>query len=71
MKYLKYDFEDDENYPDTFSSEQEVIEDANRYYHEHFIMDEDYNENFEIVSFKQSIDFWEANGYFIYKKLDC
>lgn len=71
MEYLKYDYEDDEYYPDTFNSEKDVIDDANRFYHEHFTMDDDYNEDFEVKSFHKAVDFWEANGYFIYKRIKC
>lgn len=41
----------------------EVIEEAEEYYHEHFECDDDYDENFEINSAEELDEFWEANGY--------
>lgn len=41
----------------------EVIEEAEEYYHEHFECEDDYDENFEINSAEELDEFWEANGY--------
>lgn len=42
---------------------EEVIEEAEEYYHEHFECDDDYDEDFEINSAEELDEFWEANGY--------
>jgi hypothetical protein len=41
----------------------EVIEEAEEYYHEHFECDDDYDEDFKIDSAEELDEFWEANGY--------
>ena len=42
---------------------EQVIEEAEEYYHEHFECEEDYDENFEINSAEELDEFWDANGY--------
>lgn len=41
----------------------EVIEEAEEYYHEQFECDDDYDEDFEINSAEELDEFWEENGY--------
>ena len=41
----------------------EVIEEAEEYYHEHFECEYDYEEDFKIKSAEELNEFWEANGY--------
>lgn len=68
--YKRIDIEDETNeYIEEYKTISEVIEDATRYYHEHFTMDDDYNEDFEVKTYKQAIEFWEANGYAILNTL--
>ena len=64
--YEKINFEDitDET-REEYLTKEEVIEDAQRYYHEYFFKDNDYNVNFEIKTFAQAVEFWKANGYII------
>ena len=64
--YERYDNEN-EHLSLTETYEHEVIEDATRFYHEHFTMDDDYDEKFEVTTFEQAKDFWQANGYDIRK----
>lgn len=67
---------------DTYKTEQEVIDDAMRYYQEHWdeydgdlnSLPEDersdyYDENFTIESFDAAVDFWQANDYMILKDM--
>lgn len=41
----------------------EVIEEAEEYYHEHFEGKLDYDEDFKINSIEELNEFWEATGY--------
>ena len=69
MEYIRLNEEDEpEMIVDTYKSQREVIDDADRYYHEHFAGDDDYDPNFEVKTFSQSLEFWEANGYSISRK---
>lgn len=68
--YKRIDIEEETNECiEEYETITEVIDDANRYYHEHFTMDDDYNEDFEVKSFKRALDFWRANGYAIINAL--
>lgn len=42
---------------------EEVIDEAEEYYHEHFECEEDYDEDFKIETVEELDEFWEANGY--------
>lgn len=42
---------------------EEVIDEAEEYYHEHFECEEDYDEDFEIETVEELDEFWNANGY--------
>ena len=42
---------------------EEVIDEAEEYYHEHFECEEDYDEDFEIETVEDLDEFWKANGY--------
>lgn len=68
--YQRIDIEDETNeFIDEYETLQDVIEDATRYYHEHFTMDEDYDEDFEVKTAKHAFEFWKANGYEILNTL--
>lgn len=69
--YIKINYEDiiDESREEYFSKE-EVIKDANRYFHEYFFKDGDYDVNFKIKNFEEALVFWEANGYKIILTMD-
>ena len=69
--FYRIDIEDDNSYADTYETEQEVMDDAERFYGESFFDESDYDESFTVTSLKQAVDFWEANGYAIAKKLNC
>lgn len=69
MEYIRINEEDEpETIVDTYNNKREVIEDAERYYHEHFWGDDDYNPTFSLRNFNKSLEFWEANGYSISRK---
>ena len=62
--YIRIDVEDETaEYIEDYKTAKDVIDDATRYYHEHFTQDEDYDEDFEVKTFEQAKDFWSANGY--------
>lgn len=62
--YKRIDVEDETNeYVEEYLTKLQVIDDATRYYHEHFTMDDDYDKDFEVKTYEQAINFWEANGY--------
>lgn len=62
--YRRFDFINHSKISDmTYIGQKAVIDDATRFYHEHFTMDDDYDENWEVNSFEQAIEFWECNGY--------
>lgn len=63
--YLRIDAEDETGIPDKYETQQETINDATRFYHDHFNMGDDYDENFEVKDFAGALSFWEANGYMI------
>ena len=68
--YIRLNEEDEpELIVDTYKNKREVIEDADRYYHEHFWGDDDYNPNFSVTNFNKALEFWEANGYSISRKI--
>ena len=70
--YERYDIENEHiSLTDTYVNEQDVINDATRFYHEHFSIDNDYDENFEVTTFEQAEDFWLANGYDIRKNFQA
>lgn len=69
MEYIRLNEEDEpELIVDTYKTRLEVSQDADRYYHEHFYGDEDYNPNFGVRNFSHALEFWEANGYSISEK---
>ena len=59
---INYEDETDESI-DEYETKEDVINDATRYYHEYFYQDEDYDEDFEVKTYEQALDFWESNGY--------
>ena len=62
--YKRTDVEDETNkYMEEYLTKLQVINDATRYYHEHFTIDDDYDKDFEVKTYEQAISFWEANGY--------
>lgn len=64
--YQRIDYlADSDNLVETYQTKEDLIADATRFYHEHFNLDEDYNENFEVKTYEQALDFWQANGYSI------
>ena len=69
--YIKINYEDktDESCEE-YLTEDDVINDATRYYHEYFFKDDDYDINFKIETFEQALKFWEANGYKIILTMD-
>ena len=69
--YGRYDYINSETEPDiTYLNKTAVILDATRFYHEHFKQDDDYDENFEIKSFKEAVEFWDCNGFEICNIVD-
>lgn len=63
-EYIRIDYEDDSApIVERYQGIAEMVEDATRFYHEHFTMDEDYDENFEVLCYSQALEFWECNGY--------
>ena len=69
--YIRIDFEDD-TAPvcETYETKKEVMEDAERFYFEQFDMEEDFNPDFKVKSFKKAVEFWDCNGYSIYKSVN-
>ncbi len=68
--YIRIDYED-ETAPvcETYETKKEVMEDAERFYFEQFDMEEDFNPDFKVKTFKQAVEFWDCNGYSIYKSV--
>lgn len=65
--FKRIDYCDNDKVIDKYCNEEEVIKDATRFYHEHFTMEEDYDEKFEIKTFEQAKELFEGNGYLIEK----
>ena len=67
VKFFRFDRQENsyEEPTDFYDSEEKVIEDATRFYHEHFADDGDYDENFEVKTFDHAIEFWDCNDYMI------
>ncbi|MBR1775959.1 hypothetical protein IJ750_02655 [bacterium] len=61
--YERIDYEDNNERIEEYDNKDDVTKDATRFYHEHFYQDEDYDEDFEVKTFEQALDFWDANGY--------
>ena len=63
-EYIRIDAEcEDNEITDRYNGIAELVDEATRYYHEHFNMNEDYEDNFEVLTYSQALEFWEANGY--------
>ncbi len=45
-----------------YIGQKAVINVATRFYHEHFNQEDDYDENWEVKTFQQALEFWECNG---------
>ena len=59
--YGRFDYINNETETDiTYLNKTAVILDATRFYHEHFKQDDDYDEKFEIKSFKKAVEFWDC-----------
>ena len=64
----RYDINNGNNeFIERYDNEEYVVKDATRFYHEHFTMEENYDENFEVKTFEQAKELFEANGYAIRK----
>ena len=62
--YKRFDYINHSKESDmTYIGQKAVIDDATRFYHEHFNQEDDYDENLEIKTFEQALEFWECNGY--------
>ncbi len=68
--FIRTDFNNEDSLVCSYTSIDELIIDANRFYHEQFNGEEDYNEFFKIKSYKDAIEFWACNGYEIYKSVN-
>ena len=62
--YRRFDYVNHSKKSDmTYIGQKAVIDDATRFYHEHFNQEDDYDENWEVKTFEQALEFWECNGY--------
>lgn len=64
MVYKRYDFINSETEStETYKNKQAVIDDATRFYHEHFNQEDDYDETWAAKTYQEALEFWECNGY--------
>ena len=58
----RYDINNGNNeFIERYDNEEYVIKDATRFYHEHFTMEENYDETYEVKTFEQAKELFEAN----------
>lgn len=64
-EYLIYDeYEDSAHVRGT---EEDIISEANEYYHFHFETEPDYEPDFKLTTIEEALDFWITNGFSTYE----
>nr|DAN08479.1 MAG TPA: hypothetical protein [Caudoviricetes sp.] len=61
--YLRYDYINNNEIVETYTSLKELIQDTNEFYHETFKEEDTYNENFKAKTLNDAVTLFEANGF--------
>lgn len=61
-RYIRYDFINDE-FSDTYSDLQDLLDVTNEFYHETFQNEEGYKEDKKYTTLNDAIELWEGSGY--------
>lgn len=68
-RFLRYDFINDNEIVIIYDSLDDLLTDANEFYHDTFLNEECYQEDFEIKTLNDAIELFEGSGFGIAKIL--